>query len=165
MSQTRQAEHIAYIALGANLGNAQETIQTAITKLGVLPFTRLTHSSSLYLSAPMDADGDDYVNAVVELHTQLSPADLLSELHALERRFGRIRSYQNAPRTLDLDLLLYDQLSINTDTLQLPHPRMTQRAFVMLPLLEIAPAVIIPGVGAPQSLRPHWRNQVIQKLS
>lgn len=157
--------HIAYIGLGANLGDQKKTIQAAITELGALPSTRLTHSSSLYLSTPMDAIGDDYVNAVVELQTQLSASDLHVELHKIEHRFGRTRSYQNAPRTLDLDLLLYDQCVINTATLKIPHPRMTQRAFVILPLLEISPQVIIPGIGAAKNLLPSIQHQTIQKIA
>jgi len=155
------AEHVAYIGLGANLGDLQKTIQAAIVELGALHATRLTRSSSLYSSAPVDADGDDYVNAVVELHTQLSPIELLSELHTIELRFGRIRHYQNAPRTLDLDLLLFDQLTLNSATLHIPHPRMTQRAFVVVPLLEIAPEVSIPGFGAARSLLPRLQSQVL----
>lgn len=167
MSQIQTLEYVAYVAyigLGANLGNPQKTIQAAITGLGRLPATRLTCSSSLYLSAPLDADGDDYVNAVAELRTQLTPTELLSALQEIELQFGRTRDYQNAPRTLDLDLLLYEQRTIHTDTLQLPHPRMTQRAFVILPLLEIAPEVIIPGFGTALSLLPNLQNQVIQKI-
>ncbi|PRC91017.1 2-amino-4-hydroxy-6-hydroxymethyldihydropteridine diphosphokinase [Solimicrobium silvestre] len=161
----KQAEGIAYIGLGANLGDPQDSINAAIVALGALPSTRLTQASSLYTSAPMDADGDDYVNAVVELHTQLSPTELLSELQNLEQQFGRIRSYQNAPRTLDLDLLLYEQLTINTATLQVPHPRMTQRAFVMVPLLEISPEINIPDFGSAHTLLPALCDQVIQKIA
>ena len=164
MSQMQTPEHIAYISLGANLYNPQETIQEAITELGTLPVTRLTCSSSLYLSAPVDAGGNDYVNAVVELRTQMTPTKLLSALQQVELRFGRTRDYPNAPRTLDLDLLLYGALTVDTDTLQIPHPRMTQRAFVILPLLEIAPAIIIPTFGAAQALLPGLQNQVIQKI-
>jgi len=164
MSQTQTPEYVAYISLGANLGNPQKTIQAAITELGTLPVTRLSCSSSLYLSAPIDAGGDDYVNAVVELRTQLTPTELLSALQEVELRFGRTRNYQNAPRTLDLDLLLYEQRTINTATLQIPHPRMTQRAFVIVPLLEIAPEAIIPGAGPAQFLLPNLQNQVIRQF-
>ena len=165
MSQIQASEGAAaYVGLGANLGNPQQTIQAAITELGTLSATRLIGSSSLYVSAPIAADGDDYVNAVVEVRTQLTPAELLSALQDIELRFGRTRDYLNAPRTLDLDLLLYEQLTIHTDTLQVPHPRMTQRAFVIVPLLEITPAIIIPGFGAAQSLLPDLQNQVIRKF-
>lgn len=155
---------IAYIGLGANLGKPRATLEAAIAALGALPLIRIISSSSLYLSAPIDANGEDYVNAVVQVETPLSPAELLSALQLIELQFGRIRSFQNAPRTLDLDLLLYEQLSIETATLQIPHPRMTQRAFVIMPLLEIAPEVIIPGSGAAHFLLPSLRDQIIQKI-
>jgi len=155
---------IAYIGLGANLGEPRATIEAAVVALGAQPSIKITRSSSLYLSAPIDAEGGDYVNAVVQLDTALSPAELLSALQLVELQFGRIRSFQNAPRTLDLDLLLYEQLSISTSTLQIPHPRMTQRAFVIVPLIEIAPEVIIPGLGTAHSLLPNLRDQIIQKI-
>lgn len=158
-------EFVAYIGLGANLGDPQECIKSAILELAALPSSQLTQSSSLYSSAPMDADGDDYVNAVVELRTKLSPKDLLSELQRLEQQFGRTRSYQNAPRTLDLDLLLYANLSLDTASLQIPHPRMHQRAFVILPLLEIAPLITIPGLGSAQTLLISLADQSIQKMN
>lgn len=158
-------KHITYIGLGANLGNPRDTINAAIIKLSALLSTQLIRSSSLYTSAPLDADGDDYINAVVELHTQLSPTELHSQLQLIELQFGRTRSFQNAPRTLDLDLLLYEQLIIDTPTLQIPHPRMTQRAFVILPLLEIAPQINIPLFGAGCSLLFALQNQVIQKIT
>lgn len=154
-------KHLTYIGLGANLGNPQATIRAAITELGALPSTELMCASSLYSSAPIDADGGDYINAVVQLCTQLAPSELHAELQALESRFGRTRDYKNAPRTLDLDLLLYEQQVIHTDTLQIPHPRMTQRAFVIMPLLEITPEINIPGLGAARSLLPHLQHQKI----
>lgn len=158
--------HVVYIGIGANLGNPQQTVRAAITELGTaLASTQITQTSSLYLSAPINAQGDDFVNAVVELHTQLSPSELHAELQKIEHRFGRTRYYKNAPRTLDLDLLLYDQCIIDTPTLQLPHPRMVQRAFVILPLLEIAPEVIIPGHGPARSLLSGVQDQVIQKIA
>ena len=97
-------------------------------------------ASSLYGSAPLDADGPDYVNAVVQLRTTLSPGDLLSRLQGIEQRAGRQRPYRNAPRTLDLDILLYGDTVLDSADLQIPHPRMWQRAFVVLPLAELAPA-------------------------
>jgi 2-amino-4-hydroxy-6-hydroxymethyldihydropteridine diphosphokinase len=154
----------AYIALGSNLGNSQATIRRAIIELDKLPSTKLIRSSSLYLSAPIDAEGDSYVNAVVELDTKLNPEELLSELHTVENRFGRTRHYQNAPRTLDLDLLLYEQLILSTDKLQIPHPRLTQRAFVLLPLIEIASEVSIPSFGSAQSLLAGLPHQAIQRI-
>jgi 2-amino-4-hydroxy-6-hydroxymethyldihydropteridine diphosphokinase len=159
------SKHIAYIGLGGNLGDPLKTVQAAIHELGGVRTSCLAHCSSLYLSAPVEASGNDYINAVVALHTQLTPTELHADLQNIEQRFGRARSYLNAPRTLDLDLLLYDQLEIKLATLQIPHPRMTQRAFVILPLLEIAPDVFIPGFGPAHTFLPQLQNQVIQKLA
>ena len=100
--------------------------------------------SSLYRSAPLDAQGADYVNAVAQLQTKMLPAVLLKTLQAIEARFGRERPYRNAPRTLDLDLLLYGDRRIDTPVLTLPHPRMHERAFVLVPLAEIAPDLAQP---------------------
>jgi 2-amino-4-hydroxy-6-hydroxymethyldihydropteridine diphosphokinase len=135
----------AYVALGANLGDAEATVLQAIRALDGLEQTSLACRSSLYRSAPLDADGPDYVNAVVGLHTRLSAPDLLRALQRIEHGFGRVRAYRNSPRTLDLDLLLYGAARIVSDALTLPHPRMGQRAFVLVPLAEIAPALVPPG--------------------
>lgn len=129
----------AYVALGANLGDAQAAVVRALTDLGGLPQTRLVARSSLYRSAPVDAGGPDFINAVAALETQLSPLDLLDELQRLELEAGRERPYRNAPRTLDLDLLLHGDARIAEPRLVVPHPRMHERAFVLLPLAEIAP--------------------------
>ena len=129
----------AYVALGANLGDAARTVAAAIEQLGALPRTRLAARSRLYLSAPVDAGGPDYVNAVAGIDTDLPAQDLLAQLQALERAAGRTRPYWHAPRTLDLDLLLYGHEKQQSATLTLPHPRMQQRAFVLRPLAEIAP--------------------------
>jgi len=166
MSSNQSAdEHIAYIGLGSNLGNPQKTVSSAIAALAGLPATLFICSSSLYLTAPVEADGGDYVNAVAKLQTRLNPFELLIELQKLEQQFYRTRSYQNAPRTLDVDLLLYGQHIINTADLQVPHPRMSQRAFVIFPLLEIAAGINIPGVGDAESLLPNLRKQLIQKIA
>jgi 2-amino-4-hydroxy-6-hydroxymethyldihydropteridine diphosphokinase len=154
----------AFVALGANLGNRQETIAAAISALAALPSTMVVNRSSLYLTKPLDADGDDYINAVVEIRTDSDPEDLLDTLHAIEDQFGRQRSYQNAPRPLDCDLLLYEQQVLRTPSIILPHPRMHQRAFVLVPLLEIAPTIHIPNLGPAQSLLAHVADQEIQKL-
>ena len=154
----------AYIGLGANLGDPQETIKAALVFLATLRLSRPGRFSSLYRSAPVDAGGDDYINAVAELHTRLDPAALLAELQKLEHEFGRVRSYQNAPRTLDCDLLLYDQQIIHSTTLQIPHPRMHQRAFVLIPLTEIAPHIAIPGQGAALALLPQVAGQLIEQV-
>lgn len=130
----------AYVALGANLGDAAGTVTAAMDAIGALPHTRLTHRSSLYRSAPVAASGPDFINAVVEVSTHLSAPNLMDALQKIERNAGRERPYPNAPRTLDLDLLLYGQAHITSPQLTVPHPRMTQRAFVLLPLAEIAPS-------------------------
>ena len=130
---------LAFIGLGANLGDAAATLREAIARIGELPQTRLVKQSSVYVTAPVDAGGPDYLNAVAEIETNLDAAELLVQLQALELAAGRERPYRNAPRTLDLDLLLYDDERIETPTLTVPHPRMHERAFVLVPLAEIAP--------------------------
>jgi len=129
----------AYVALGANLGDARAAVAQALHDLGTLPRTQLLRASSLYRSAPVDSSGPDYINAVAEIRTDLAPAELLAELQKLEQAAGRERPWRNAPRTLDLDLLLYDELRLDSPTLTIPHPRMAERAFVLVPLAEIAP--------------------------
>ena len=158
-------KHTAYIGIGSNLGNPAEHVLAAISRMMQLPQTRLAAQSGLYQTAPVDADGDDYVNAVVCLVTTLSPEKLMSELHAIENASGRKRMYRNAPRTLDLDILLYDDKEMDTATLTLPHPRMTERAFVLVPLLQIAPTITIPGKGAAHQYLEHVRNQPITLLT
>ncbi len=155
----------AKIGIGANLGDARDTVLQAIQRLVQFPQTTLTKQSSLYQTAPLDAGGDDYVNAVVEIQTELNALTLLHKLQELELAFGRERPYRNAPRTLDLDLLLYGSQEINTDSLIVPHPRMTERAFVLLPLLQIDPLVDIPGLGAAQKFAAAVTEQVIQKIA
>jgi 2-amino-4-hydroxy-6-hydroxymethyldihydropteridine diphosphokinase len=130
---------VAYIGLGANLGDSRATLLQALNAIADVDGLALTRQSSLYGSAPVDAAGDDYVNAVVEVQTRLTPHALLAQLHTLEDAAGRRRTFRNAPRTLDLDILLYDQLELNDVDLVIPHPRMWSRAFVLRPLAEIAP--------------------------
>lgn len=129
----------AFVAVGANLGDARVAVEQAIGRLAALPDTQLAARSSLYRSAPVDAAGPDFINAVVALHTTLAPYALLAELQRIEADAGRERPYRNAPRTLDLDLLVHGDTVLDTPTLVLPHPRMAERAFVLLPLREIAP--------------------------
>lgn len=129
----------AFVGIGANLGEARETVRQAMDDLDALPQTRVSARSSLYRSAPVDAGGPDFVNAVVELRTALDPHALLAELQRLEAGAGRARPYRHAPRTLDLDLLRHGDAVLETAQLSLPHPRMGERAFVLLPLAEIAP--------------------------
>lgn len=129
----------AYVALGANLGDPVAAIAAAFEALGGLPDTRLVQRSPMYRTAPVDSSGPDYVNAVAEIATRLEPLTLLQALQAIETAAGRTRPWQNAPRTLDLDLLLYGDRTIALPTLTVPHPRMADRAFVLRPLQDIAP--------------------------
>ena len=135
----------AYVALGANLGDAVRTVRDAIVAIGNLPDTALTAQSSLYRTAPIDSSGPDYINAVVEISTRLPALQLLDHLQAIEKDAGRERPYRNAPRTLDLDLLLYGSARMDSSRLQVPHPRMQVRAFVLVPLAEIAPSLVSPA--------------------
>ncbi|MEW5786426.1 MAG: 2-amino-4-hydroxy-6-hydroxymethyldihydropteridine diphosphokinase [Pseudomonadota bacterium] len=138
----------AFVALGANLGDPASQVEAALAALEQLPDTHLADRSPLYLSRPVGyADQPDFINAVARLETRLSPRDLLAALLAVEARFGRDRTFKNAPRTLDLDLLLYDDLALREPGLTLPHPRMTERPFVLRPLTDIAPQAAIPGRG------------------
>jgi 2-amino-4-hydroxy-6-hydroxymethyldihydropteridine diphosphokinase len=130
----------------------------------ILAHTRVAARSSLFISAPIDAGGNDFVNAVAQLETDLTAQSLLDNLQRIELAFGRERPFRNAPRTLDLDLLIYDQLQMSSDTLQLPHPRMSDRAFVLLPLLELAPEIHIPGKGAARDYLPAVSGQTIERL-
>ncbi|MEA5098364.1 MAG: 2-amino-4-hydroxy-6-hydroxymethyldihydropteridine diphosphokinase [Burkholderiaceae bacterium] len=154
----------AYIGLGANLGEAAASVRRALAQLGQLPQTRLTAQSSLFRTAPVDADGEDYVNAVAQLETRLPPLALLRELQRIEQDFGRERPYPNAPRTLDLDILLYGQQQIMSDELVVPHPRLTQRAFALIPLLQIDPLAAIPGVGPAHTFVPAVAGQRVGKM-
>lgn len=144
---------IAYIGLGANLGDAATTVSQAIDALDALPHTRLLARSSLYRSAPVGyLDQPDFVNAVAAIETSLAPHAVLDGLLDIEQRFGRARSFRNAPRTLDLDLLLYGDQTLHDERLTVPHPRMHERAFVMVPLVEIAPALALPHRGLAASI-------------
>ena len=147
----------AYVALGANLGHAPQAVRQAMDHLHALPHTAVSRRSSLYRTAPVAADGPDFVNAVVELVTRLSAHELLDQMHRIEVEAGRERSYRNAPRTLDLDLLLYGDAVIASPQLSVPHPRMRERAFVLVPLAEIAPGRVSRGelaAVAPQRIVP-----------
>lgn len=154
----------AYIGLGANLSQPRETIAAALVLLGNLPETSLLGCSSFYSSAPIDATGDDYVNAVALLETAMEPQVLLEALQQIELQMGRVRTYQNAPRTLDCDVLLFDQRIIATATLQVPHPRMHLRAFVLIPLLELAPSIELPGLGPAQHYLSGLGAQQVRQL-
>jgi len=130
--------HTAYVGLGANLGDPPATLTAALTALAATPGISACTASSFYRSAPVDADGPDYLNAVARLTTTLAPLALLDALQALEHHHGRQRPYRHAPRTLDLDLILYDNLTLTHPRLTLPHPRAHERAFVLVPLVEVA---------------------------
>jgi len=132
----------AYVGLGANLGDARATLMWAMDALNELANTSVVARSSLYRTAPVDAAGPDFVNAVVSLDTGLDAPGLMAQLQALENRAGRERPYRHAPRTLDLDLLLFGDVRIDTPTLCVPHPRLSERAFVLVPLAEIAPECV-----------------------
>ena len=155
---------LAYVGVGANLDRAREQVEQGIDALRALPVTQLTAASSLYASAPVDAPGPEYVNAVAALRTSLDAFALLRALHDIEARFGRERSTRNAPRTLDLDLLLYGDLHSNTPELTLPHPRLHQRAFVLRPLLEIAPQLEVQGLGPVSAHLERVQDQPIRRL-
>lgn len=146
-----KATPVAYVGLGANLAAAgttpAETLHAAVGALAALPQTRLKAASRVYISDPVDAEGPQFFNQVASLETLLPAQTLLDRLRAIEQDFGRERPYRNAPRTLDLDLLLLDDQQIDTPRLTLPHPRLHQRLFVLMPLAELDPTLAIPGRG------------------
>ncbi len=155
----------ACVGLGANLGDPQDQIRAALAALGGIPKTRLLQHSSLYKSAPLgNTDQAEFVNAIALVETALAPRALLEALLAIEQRYGRTRSTANAPRTLDLDLLLYGEIIIDEPGLAVPHPRMHGRAFVLAPLAEIAPDIEIPGKGAIGPLLAACADQTVEKL-
>jgi len=159
------APQIAYVGLGSNLADPAYQIDQAFAELARLPHTRLLACSSAYRSAPVGyADQPDFVNAVAQIETSLPPHALLNALLELEHCHGRERTFRNAPRTLDLDLLLYNGLICHEAGLTLPHPRMHERAFVLLPLLEIAPHCTIPGRGAAAEWAQTCHDQQVERL-
>jgi 2-amino-4-hydroxy-6-hydroxymethyldihydropteridine diphosphokinase len=153
-----------YIGIGSNLGDARDNVERAMQRLADVRDTRFVGQSSLFRTAPLEANGDDYVNAVARIDTRLTALQLLQTLQAIEQDFGRERPYPNAPRTLDLDLLLYGSQTISTDTLTVPHPRLTQRAFVLIPLLQLDPLIMIPGRGPAHEFVPAVAGQSIRKI-
>ncbi|WP_077035692.1 2-amino-4-hydroxy-6-hydroxymethyldihydropteridine diphosphokinase [Pelomonas sp. KK5] len=154
----------AYIGLGANLGDLRRTLDEALVALAALPLTELRAASGFYRTAPVDAGGPDYLNAVVMLDTTLAPEALLDALQAIEQAHGRERPYVNAPRTLDLDLLLYGDRRIVTPRLTVPHPRLHRRAFVLHPLLELTPDLDAPGLGPLSGHLAAVADQAITRL-
>jgi 2-amino-4-hydroxy-6-hydroxymethyldihydropteridine diphosphokinase len=156
---------IAYVGIGANLGDAQANVLDALRRLDLLPGTTLVGRSGLYRTAPVDSSGADYINAVACIDTVLEAHPLLAALQDIELAHGRERPYRNAPRTLDLDLLLYGDATISTPTLSVPHPRMTARAFVLAPLHELAPELVVPGHGRVRDYLGHVAGQAIARLA
>ena len=153
----------AYVGLGANLGDAAATVRRAADELAAVPGVSGLRLSPLYGTAPVDSSGPDYVNAVARLDTTLPPLDLLAALQAIEQRHGRKRPYRNAPRTLDLDLLLYGDQVIDLPSLAVPHPRMHERAFVLRPLMDLAPGLTLAQGGLAELLA-HCTDQAIRRL-
>ena len=159
-------KYTAYIGLGSNLENPEAQVLQAMQALNRLPDTRIMARSSLYRSAPVGyLEQPDFINAVVRIETSLEPLALLQAMLALEQENGRTREFQNAPRTLDLDVLLYDNLQHHEHGLTVPHPQMHKRAFVLRPLLEIAPGCVIPGVGAAADAMKNCTEQQLEKLA
>lgn len=159
-------QHTAFIGLGSNLEQPSSQLQRAFADIDNLPETRLVARSSLYRSAPVGyLDQPDFVNAVARVVTNLAPQSLLQSLLQIEHDHGRERTFRNAPRTLDLDVLLYDDLQLHEHGLSIPHPQMHLRAFVLQPLLEISPDCIIPGVGKVESALSGCHDQVLERLA
>ena len=157
--------HKAYIGLGSNMANPVAQVREALDELAHLPSSRLLAVSSLYRSAPVGKlDQPDFINAVALIETDLTPQDLLKSLLEIEHYHGRVREYRNGPRTLDLDILLYDDLQCNDAHLTLPHPRMHQRAFVLQPLCEIAPDCRLAGHGPLAELLKECSGQQLERV-
>jgi len=155
----------AYIGIGANLGDAAAQVRAAMVALDEMPASRLIRASSLYRTAPVGYTAQpDFVNAAALVETALAPRELLAELRGIEQRHGRERSFKNAPRTLDLDLLLYDDRVIADPQLTVPHPRLHKRAFALAPLVEIAPACVVPGHGPARALLEGCADQTVERL-
>jgi len=158
--------HIAFIGLGSNLEDPRSQLQRAFAELDRLPETRLVAHSSLYRSAPLGyPDQPEFVNAVAKVATALTPQALLQALLQIEHEHGRERTFRNAPRTLDLDVLLYDDTQLHEHGLTIPHPQMHLRAFVLQPLLEIAPDCVIPGIGSVEQALRGCHDQSLEKFT
>jgi len=159
-------KHTVFVGLGSNLDDPQNQVLRALQALGGLPHTRVLARSSLYRSAPVGyLEQPDFINAVAKLETALSPRALLDALLGLERDCGRVRKFRNAPRTLDLDVLLYDGLCCHEHGLTIPHPQMHLRAFVLRPLLEIAPDCVIPGIGTAEKALQGCQQQQLENIA
>ncbi|MGA7750954.1 MAG: 2-amino-4-hydroxy-6-hydroxymethyldihydropteridine diphosphokinase [Gallionella sp.] len=163
--------HIAFIGLGSNLEDPHRQLQRAFIDLEGLPGTRLAARSSLYRSAPLGCPDQtdfqnqpDFVNAVAKIVTDLTPSALLNALLDIEHQHGRERTFRNAPRTLDLDVLLYDEVQLHQHGLTIPHPQMHGRAFVLQPLLEIVPDIHIPGIGRADLALAGCLDQILERI-
>ncbi|RQM46084.1 2-amino-4-hydroxy-6-hydroxymethyldihydropteridine diphosphokinase [Paraburkholderia bannensis] len=155
---------VAWLGIGANLGDARQTLKDTVVCLAQQHSITVLAKSSLYRTAPIDAGGDDYFNCVVKLDTRLAVRELLGLCHRVEHHFGRERPFRNAPRTLDIDILLYGGEIIDEPDLMVPHPRMTVRAFVLAPLAEVDPELEIPGKGRVSDFLPGVADQRIEKM-
>ncbi|TKC91089.1 2-amino-4-hydroxy-6-hydroxymethyldihydropteridine diphosphokinase [Trinickia terrae] len=155
---------VAYLGLGANLGDARQTLKDAVVCLAQQHTITVLEKSSLYRTAPIDAGGDDYYNLAVKLETSLGAHHLLALCHKVEHHFGRERPFRNAPRTLDIDILLFGEACIEEPDLIVPHPRLTERAFALVPLVEIDPALEIPRLGRADAFLPAVVGQRIEKV-
>jgi len=156
----------AFVGVGANLGDTAAQVRAAIGALAALPGTRLVAASSLYRTAPLGyADQPDFVNAAVLLETALAPRALLEALQAVEARSGRARSFKDAPRVLDLDLLLYGGELLQEPDLVVPHPRLHSRAFALAPVVEIDPDAVIPGRGPAKEWLARCADQRVERIS
>ena len=154
----------AFIGFGGNIGDTRQLITDAIVCLAQRSELHILAKSCFYQSAPVEALGGDYINAVIEIETELTPYGLLHVCQAIEQEFGRERPYANAPRTLDLDILSYEGVTQNETELMLPHPKIIERSFVLLPLLEIAPDFFLPNFGQLKAYLPKVAHQRIEKL-
>jgi 2-amino-4-hydroxy-6-hydroxymethyldihydropteridine diphosphokinase len=155
---------VAYLGLGANLGDARQSLKDAVVCLAQQHGITVLAKSSLYRTEPIDAHGDDYYNVVVKIETTLNARALLTLCHRIEHHFGRERPYRNAPRTLDIDIVLFGDERIDEPDLVIPHPRAAERAFVLVPLVEIDADVLIPGVGRADGLIERVATQRIEKV-
>ena len=155
----------AYIALGSNLADPVQQLRSALRAVAALPGTRVLRESSFYRNPPEGGlDQPEFVNAVAAIETEAAPRELLDRLLEIERAHGRARDYPNAPRTLDLDIALYGDRVVHDPGLTIPHPRMGRRAFVMVPLAEIAPDTIVPGQGRVADLARRLDASAMEKL-
>jgi len=158
--------HNIFIGLGSNLDNPQQKIKDAIYLIDKIDGINITATSSLYETPPVGfLDQPNFINAVVQIFSSINYNELLIKLFDIEHTFGRIRKEKNGPRTLDLDILLFDDLILNSESLIIPHPRMHERLFVLIPLLEISPAIHIPKYGSAKDLISELQIQNIKKVA